>query len=82
MWAKGLHSICNISTRGLPDMYTLSPQTLWLQGAHIRQTTNAHVTYTKCTFPFPKTTEHDKENCHYNNHSNDYSYYYVDTTVT
>ena len=26
MWVKVLHSICNMGTRGLPHMYTLSPR--------------------------------------------------------
>ena len=26
MWVKVLHSICNMGTRGLPDMYTLGPR--------------------------------------------------------
>ena len=26
MWVKVLHSICNMGTRGLPNMYTLSPR--------------------------------------------------------
>ena len=43
MWAKVLHSICDMGTHGLSDMYTLGPQ-----GVHIRQTTCAHVTYNKC----------------------------------
>ena len=47
MWAKVLHSICNMGTCGLPDMYTLSPQACGPQGVHIRQTTHAHVTNTK-----------------------------------
>ena len=35
------------------------------------------------TFPSHKTTDHnDKEKQQYNNHSNDCSYYYVDTIVT
>ena len=42
MWAKVLHSIYNMGTCGLPDMYTLRPQ-----GVHIRQTTRAYVTNTK-----------------------------------
>ena len=25
MWLKGLHSICNMGTCGLPDRYTLEP---------------------------------------------------------
>ena len=41
MWLKVLHSICNMGTCGLPDMYTLGPRA---QGVHIRQTTRAHVT--------------------------------------
>ena len=51
-----------------------------VQTVNTKHTYNGH-TYV-CTFPSPKTTEHDKEKCHYNNHSNDHSYYYVDTTVT
>ena len=47
MWGKVLHSICNIGTRGLPDMYTLGPAALGPQGVHIRQTTRAHVINTK-----------------------------------
>ena len=43
MWVKVLHTICNMGTCGLPGMYTLGP---W--GVHIRQTTCAHVTNTKC----------------------------------
>ena len=45
MWVKVLHSICNMGTHGLSDMYTLSPRA---RGAHIRQTTRAHATNTKC----------------------------------
>ena len=40
-----LHNSCNTGTRGLPDMYTLSP---WALGVHIRQTTPACVTTIKC----------------------------------
>ena len=36
-----VHNSCNVCTRGLPDMYTLSPRAL---GVHIRQTTRVHVT--------------------------------------
>ena len=50
IWAKVLHSICNMGTRGLPDMHTLSPRACGPvpQDAHIRQTTRAHVTNTYC----------------------------------
>ena len=51
MWVKVLHSICNMGTCGLPDMYTLGPAVLVPQGARIRQTTRAHVTNTKYTTP-------------------------------
>ena len=47
MWAKVLHSIYNMGTHGLLDMYTLSPLSF---GIHIRQTTRAHVTNTKCSY--------------------------------
>ena len=36
-----VHNSCNMSTRGLHDIYTLSPRAL---GVYIRQTTRAHVT--------------------------------------
>ena len=36
-----VHNSCNMGTRGLPDIYTLSPRAL---GVYIRQTTRAHVT--------------------------------------
>ena len=36
-----VHNSCNMGTRGLPDIYTLSPRAL---GVYIRQTTCAHVT--------------------------------------
>ena len=32
MWAKVLHSICNMGTRGLPDMYTLGPRDVHISG--------------------------------------------------
>ena len=50
MWAKVLHNICNIGTHGLPNMYpsALGPVALGPRGAHIRQTTHAHVTNTNC----------------------------------
>ena len=41
------HISCNMDTRGLPDMYTLSP---WASGVHIRQATRAHVTTITCTY--------------------------------
>ena len=37
---KVLHSICNMGTHGLPDMFILSP---WALGVQIRQTTCTHV---------------------------------------
>ena len=39
-----VHISYTISTRGLPDMYTLSPQACgpWASGVHIRQTTCVH----------------------------------------
>ena len=50
MWVKVLHSICNMGTRGLlicaPS--ALGPAALVPRGVHIRQTTRAHVTNTKC----------------------------------
>ena len=38
------HNSYTMSTRGLPDMYTLSPQTCGplASGVHIRQTTRVH----------------------------------------
>ena len=39
-----LHDSCNVGTRDLPDMYTLSPLAL---GKHIRQITFVHVTTLK-----------------------------------
>ena len=36
-----VHNSCNMGTRGLSDIYTLSPRAL---GVYIRQTTRAHVT--------------------------------------
>ena len=38
------HISYTMSTRGLPDMYTLSPQACgpWASGVHIRQTTRVH----------------------------------------
>ena len=53
MWVKVLHGICNMGTRGLPDMYILGPRACGPRalGVHIRQTTRAHVTNTKCA-PF------------------------------
>ena len=53
---KVLHSICNMSTRGLPDMHTLGPAAPAPQGAHIRQTTCAHVTNTKYIPTYSNTT--------------------------
>ena len=46
---KVLHSICNMDTRGLPVMFTLSPQACGPRalGVHITQTTHTHVTSTK-----------------------------------
>ena len=46
-----VHISYTMSTRGLPDMYTLSPQACGPQalGVHIRQTTRVHgitITYT------------------------------------
>ena len=48
MWVKVLHSICNMGTRGLPDMHartrgppdmpTPSPRARGPQGTHTRQT--------------------------------------------
>ena len=59
MWVNGLHSICNIDTCGLPDMLctpsALRQASFGPQGVHIRQTTRAHVTYTKCTVFIPCT---------------------------
>ena len=41
-----VHNSCNIGTRGLPDIYTLSPRACGpcALGVYIRQTTRAHVT--------------------------------------
>ena len=39
-----VHNSCNIGTRGLPNLYTLSPRGL---GVYIRQTAHAHVTTIK-----------------------------------
>ena len=41
-----VHNSCNIGTRGLPDIYTLSPRACGpcASGVYIRQTTRAHVT--------------------------------------
>ena len=36
-----VHNSCSMNTRGLPDIYNLSP---WALGIYIRQTTCAHVT--------------------------------------
>ena len=41
--------ICNMGACGLPDICTLGPR-----GVHIRQTTRAHVTNTKCNTFAPK----------------------------
>ena len=41
-----VHNSCNMGTRGLPDIYTLSPRACGPRalGVYIRQTTRAHVT--------------------------------------
>ena len=41
-----IHNSCNMGTRGLPVIYTLSPQagSPRVLGVYIRQTTRAHVT--------------------------------------
>ena len=41
-----VHNSCNMGTRGLPDIYTLSPRACGPRalGVYIRQTTHAHVT--------------------------------------
>ena len=49
MWLKELHSICNMGTCGLPDMYILSPRAC---GPRISECTYqadhlCHVTNTK-----------------------------------
>ena len=49
-----VHISYTMSTRGLPDMYTLSPQACGprASGVHIRQTTRVHgitITYTTLT---------------------------------
>ena len=41
------HNSCNMYTRGLPDIYILSPRAL---GVHIRQTTHTHVKTITCTY--------------------------------
>ena len=43
MWSKMLHGICNMATRGLPDIYILI---LLASSVHIGQTTHAYVTNT------------------------------------
>ena len=45
-----LHISCNVGTRDLPDMYSLSPWDCgpWALGIHIRQITSAHVTVVIC----------------------------------
>ena len=45
------HNSCNMCTRGLPDIYTLSPRACGPRalGVHIRQTTHAYVTTITCT---------------------------------
>ena len=42
---KVLHNSCNTVTHTLPDISTLSPRAL---GVHIRQSTHACFTTTKC----------------------------------
>ena len=41
-----VHNSCNMGTRGLPDIYTLSPRACGPHalGVYIRQTIRAHVT--------------------------------------
>ena len=41
---KVLHNSYTMYTRGLPDIYTLSPHSYgpWASGVYIRQTTRAH----------------------------------------
>ena len=41
-----VHNSCNMGTRGLPDIYTLSPRACGPHalGVYIRQATRAHVT--------------------------------------
>ena len=45
-----------MGTPGLPDMFTLSLWACgpWALGVHIRQTSHAHVTNTKCNTFAPK----------------------------
>ena len=45
-----VHNSCNMGTRGLPDIYTLSPRACGPRalGVYIRQTTRAHVTTIYC----------------------------------
>ena len=45
-----VHNSCNMGTRGLPDIYTLSPRACspCALGLYIRQATRAHVTAMKC----------------------------------
>ena len=45
-----LHGSYNMGTRGLPDIYTLSPQACgpWASGVYIRKTTCAHGITIKC----------------------------------
>ena len=45
-----VHNSCNMGTRGLPDIYTLSPRACGPRalGVYIRQTTHAHVTTIQC----------------------------------
>ena len=45
-----VHNSCHMGTRGLPDIYTLSPRACGPRalGVYIRQTTRAHVTTIQC----------------------------------
>ena len=45
-----VYNSCNMGTRGLPDIYTLSPRACGPRalGVYIRQTTRAHVTTIYC----------------------------------
>ena len=54
MWAGVLHGICSMGTHGPPGMCALGPAALGPEGVHIRQTTHAHVTNTKCNTFAPK----------------------------
>ena len=51
IWAKVLHSICNMGTRGLPDMHTPSPRARGPRapGRTHQADPRAHATNTKRT---------------------------------